>query len=166
VTVLHYQTLDQLQSSVVIPDSLIKDDRAQNPVTIPRQLALESLSSIDETNMSRRVSETTTTLATTARHLESLARVDEIRVADVVDSGNLIERGVEAACNASESVTVLNSNLGGTTVMSASRPTEASSVVLEELVEGDGGVLVVAVLALAGSVEDVIAVSIESDVSG
>jgi hypothetical protein len=50
--------------------------------------------------------------------------------------------------------------------MSASRPTEASSVVLEELVEGDGGVLVVAVLALAGSVEDVIAVSIESDVSG
>jgi hypothetical protein len=166
VTVLHYQTLDQLQGSVVVPDSLVKNDGAQDPVTIPRQLALESLSSIDETNMSRRVPETTTTLATAARHLESLARVDEIRVADVVDSGNLIERGVEAACNASESVTVLNSNLGGTTVMSASRPTEASSVVLEELIEGDGGVLVVAVLALAGSVEDVIAVSIESDVSG
>ena len=166
MTVLHYQTLDQLQGSVVVPDSLVKNDGAQDPVTIPRQLALESLSSIDKTNMSRRVSETTTTLATTARHLESLTRVNQIGVADIVDSGNLIERGVESASDASESVTLLNSNLGRTTVVAAGGPAEASSVVLEKLVEGDGGVLVVAILALAGSVEDVVAVSIESDVSG
>jgi hypothetical protein len=157
--------LDKLQGAFEVSDSLIKNDRAKHPVSISRQFTLKSLTSIHKTNMSCRRSETAATMATTTRHLQCLSRIDQIRVVDVVMSCNLLKRAVESSSDASKSIALLDCDGRRATMMATCGPTEASSVVFEDLVEGNGCVLVVSVLALTRSVQNVVAVSIESDIS-
>lgn len=157
--------LNKLQSTVEVLDPLIKNNRACDPISIPRQLTLQSMTPINKTHISRRRGKSTTSLSPTTWNLKRLSRIDQIRIADVVVSRNLLERAVKARRNAAEGIALLDGNRRGRAVIAAGGPAEASSVVLKELVEGDGGVLVVAVLAAAGGVEDVVAMGVESDVS-
>lgn len=154
VAILHApaSNLDKFQGAVEVSDSLVKNDRAKHPVSISRQLTLKSLTSIHQTNMSGGGSESTATMATTTRHLECLPRIDQIRVVDAVMSSNLLKRAIESSCDASKGIALLDCNGRRATVMATCGPAEASPVVFEDLVEGNGCVLVVSVLALTRGV--------------
>lgn len=136
--------LDEPQIAIIVLYPFIQNNRAEAPLSVVGQLSLQLLASVDETHVAsriRKVAVTAVAAAAAAGDLERLARVDEVRVVDVVVAGNLVKGAVEAGGDGAEGVSLLDGDGGASATLSTVDPAEAAVVVLEDPVEGDGAVV-------------------------
>lgn len=166
--------LVKAESTVVVPNPLVQRDGTPAPATVAEQLALQSPPAVGEPHIPRRgpevanVAAAATPATASVRDLDDLAGVDHVRVLDAVVAGDVLERAAEPARDAAQGIAGLDGHArrGAAAVVAPARgPAEAALVVLDDAVQADAALLVGAVDALAGGVQHVLAVGVETDVA-